>query len=1114
MKLTHQPRTRLRAVASQFLLGVAGLALATFVCFQLDFGLSRTGLAYVIVLVLVSLLGSFSASLVLSLIAAACLIYFFSPPLFDLRVDAQDDVVRIAVFLATALIVIALTTKLKRAEQRLSDSTAKLEEAQRVAHVGWWERDLTTDRVTVSDEVSRILGVRPVGRWLNLIHPEDRSKAAEAAAAAIRVGGPRYDVEYRVVRPDGTERIVHSQADVTWDEAGRPLRQFGVLQDTTELRQAEQELRASEARFRTFVDHATDGLFLLDEHQAVRDVNRQACESLGYSREEMIGMHPRDFDAGLDVASMARIGDRVTSGETVTFETLHRRKDGTVFPVEIRARQFQHGAHWFRLSLARDITERKRTEEVLRESEAKLQKAQRIAHFGWWERDFTTNRVSISDEVSRIFGFEAVDLPEWHARWLNLIHPEDRPRVAEAAAAALLPGSPRYDVEYRVVRPDGAERIVHSQGDVTWDESGRALRQFGVLQDITELRRAEQELRASEARFRTFVDHATDAFLLLDENWTVLDVNRQACAGLGYSREELIGRHKSDFDVSLDDTSMQRLKQRMMAGETITFETHHQRKDGTSFPVEVRVGQFEQRGRRYLCLVRDITERKRAEDELRESEERFRTLVQFSFDVYWESDAQHRFIRQVFAEGLADAPPSGSEIGKTRWEVPYLEPDAEAWRKHRETLDAHLPFRDFELARSTPDGGKRYVSVSGLPVFDKSGRFTGYRGVGRHITERKRAEEALRRSEAYLAEAQRLSHTGTMAFNATAPLYWSEESYRIWGLDPLQGLPDRETVLQRIHPDDRERVDIETEEALHQKRDFALEFRIVLPDGTVKYIQSTGHPLFSADGELVEMVGTHVDVTERKRAQEEHERLRQLESDLAHMNRLSIMGELTASLAHEILHPIATARNNARAALRFLDMRPPNMAEVREALACIVRDADRGKDIIDRIRDHIKKEPPRNDRFDINQAIEEVIEMVRAPIDKNKVSVRTRLTAGVTSVCGDRVQLQQVVLNLILNAVEAVRSVEDGARELSISTKQIQTSDILVAVQDSGPGIDPEHLERVFAPFYTTKTSGLGMGLSICRSIIAAHGGRLWAEANRPRGAIFQFTLPAGLEPS
>ena len=261
------------------------------------------------------------------------------------------------------------------------------------------------------------------------------------------------------------------------------------------------------------------------------------------------------------------------------------------------------------------------------------------------------------------------------------------------------------------------------------------------------------------------------------------------------------------------------------------------------------------------------------------------------------------------------------------------------------------------------------------------------------------------------------------------------------------------------------------------------------------------------------MVATHVDVTERKRAEEEHERLRQLESDLAHVNRVSMMGELMASLAHEILHPIATARNNARAAMRFLDMNPPNMAEVREALACIVRDADRGKAIVDRIRDHIKKAPPRNDRFDLNEAIQEVIEMVQAPIEKNSVSVRTRLAAGVTSVCGDRVQLQQVVLNLILNAVEAMGSVEERQRMLSVVTEQ-RAADVLIAVHDSGPGIDPEHLQRVFEPFYTTKESGIGMGLSICRSIIDAHGGRLWADADQPRGTVFQFTLPAAQEGS
>ena len=580
---------------------------------------------------------------------------------------------------------------------------------------------------------------------------------------------------------------------------------------------------------------------------------------------------------------------------------------------------------------------------------------------------------------------------------------------------------------------------------------------------------------------------------------------------VGYGRDDLVAGRLRWTDLTPPewrDRDKEAIAELELTGRLRPFEKEYLRKDGSRVPVLLGAAALEEGSNQAVAFVLDLTERKRAEDELRESEERFRTLVQFSFDVYWESDAQHRFIRQEFAEGLADAPAPGSEIGKTRWEVPYLEPDAEAWRKHRETLDAHLPFRDFELARPTPDGGKRYVSVSGLPVFDKSGRFIGYRGVGRHITERKKAEEALRRSEAYLAEAQRLSHTGTLAFNATAPLYWSEESYRIWGFDPLQGLPNRETVLQRIHPDDRERVDVEIEEALRQKRDFSLEFRIVLPEGTVKYIESTGRPLFSADGELVEMVATHVDVTERKRAQEEHEKLRQLESDLAHVNRVSILGEMAATLAHEILHPIAAARNNARAATRFLELSPPDLNEVRDALDCIVRDADRAKDIVGGIRAHMKKAPPRYDRFDLNETIGEVIVMVRSAIEKNGVAVSTRFTPGLLPVRGDRVQLQQVIVNLILNAIEAMSAVEKGARKLSISTERSQSGGVLVAIRDSGPGIDAEKIEQVFQPFYTTKASGMGMGLSICRSIIAAHGGRLWAEANQPVGAQFQFTLP------
>jgi C4-dicarboxylate-specific signal transduction histidine kinase len=226
------------------------------------------------------------------------------------------------------------------------------------------------------------------------------------------------------------------------------------------------------------------------------------------------------------------------------------------------------------------------------------------------------------------------------------------------------------------------------------------------------------------------------------------------------------------------------------------------------------------------------------------------------------------------------------------------------------------------------------------------------------------------------------------------------------------------------------------------------------------------------------------------------------------------MGEFAASLSHEILHPIATARNNAWAGMRFLEMRPPNLDKAKVALGCVVRDADRANDIVGRMRDQIKKAPPRKERFDLNEAISEVIDMVRSAIAKNGITLSTSLMDGLVLVWGDRVQLQQVVVNLVLNAVDAMSSVESGPRELSIRTEQSQTEGVLVAVHDSGPGVNQEDFERIFEPFCTTKNSGIGMGLSICRSIINGHSGRLWVGANEPRGAVFKFTLPVVQEGS
>jgi PAS domain S-box-containing protein len=357
-----------------------------------------------------------------------------------------------------------------------------------------------------------------------------------------------------------------------------------------------------------------------------------------------------------------------------------------------------------------------------------------------------------------------------------------------------------------------------------------------------------------------------------------------------------------------------------------------------------------------------------------------------------------------------------------------------------------------------------------------------------------------------LAEAQKLTHTGSWAWDPRTEqvLYCSEEMFHIYGLDPRSSLPSRENFRLQIHPEDREWVKERFEESLRTKIDSYAEYRVLLLDGTVRHISASGHPVLNEDGELIQFVGTALDVTKRKQAEES---LRESEANLAHMNRVSTMGEFAASLSHEILHPIATARNNARAGMRFLEMNPPNLGEAREAFGCVVRDADRARDIVGRMRDHMKKAPPRKERFDLNAAINEVIVFARSAIIANGVSVQTRLAEALFPVYGDRVQLQQLILNLLLNAVEAMGSSEARARELLISTEQDHKG-ALVAVRDSGPGIDPECLERIFAAFYTTKFNGMGMGLSICRSIVEAHGGRLWAEANEPRGALFQFTLP------
>jgi PAS domain S-box-containing protein len=373
------------------------------------------------------------------------------------------------------------------------------------------------------------------------------------------------------------------------------------------------------------------------------------------------------------------------------------------------------------------------------------------------------------------------------------------------------------------------------------------------------------------------------------------------------------------------------------------------------------------------------------------------------------------------------------------------------------------------------------------------------------LTERRRAEEELRRTGAYLAEGQRISHTGSWGWNiATGELFWSQEHFRIFGFDPESAKPSYSMFLERIHPKDRAFVEQTVDRAVRERSDLEMDYRIVLTDGSTRYLQSLGHPVIRESGDLVEFVGTVMDVTERKRAEEA---LREARAELAQVTRLMTMGELTASIAHEINQPLTAVVTSANACQRWLAGPMPNLDEARAAVARIARDGNRASDVIGRIRALVKKSATEQTELDINEVIQEVLGLLQNEIQKNRVVLRMELAADLRRILGDRIQLQQVILNLVMNGIEAMSAAMERSRELLIRSRQHESDKVLVAVQDSGIGIDPQNLEKIFDAFYTTKSQGMGMGLAISRSIIENHGGKLWAVPNDGPGATFQFTL-------
>jgi PAS domain S-box-containing protein len=516
-------------------------------------------------------------------------------------------------------------------------------------------------------------------------------------------------------------------------------------------------------------------------------------------------------------------------------------------------------------------------------------------------------------------------------------------------------------------------------------------------------------------------------------------------------------------------------------------------------------------GIEFVGAVMDVTERKRVEKNLRRSEESLLEAQKLSHTGSWRHELASGKVTvspEIYRihDIRPDEDPSNTEFFFSKFHPEDRTRVVELFQK------AEIEKTDFQVDYRIvlPDGTIKYLHTTGRPILNDSDDLVEFVGTAMDVTAAKQAEEALRRNESYLTDAQRLSRTGSWAWNAATrqSVYWSQENYRLFGFDPERGIPSDEAFYQRIHPEDRERIRREVFlERPHEGSDFDVDFRIILPGGAIKYVRSTGHPVRSISGDLLEYVGTSIDVTERKHADEERERLRQLQADLAHLSRVTTMGELTASLAHEIRQPISAAITNAKTCLRWLGRDEPDLAEGREAAARIVKDVTRAADIMSRISSLFKKEALQRELVDVNELIREMIVLLRSEANRYSISIRIELADDLPKVMADRVQLQQVFMNLMLNGIDAMKeTTREG--ELAI-TSQVEHGQVRVSVSDNGVGLRPEQADKIFKAFFTTKDNGTGMGLPISRSIIESHGGQLWATGVPGSGATFQFTLPA-----
>jgi PAS domain S-box-containing protein len=506
----------------------------------------------------------------------------------------------------------------------------------------------------------------------------------------------------------------------------------------------------------------------------------------------------------------------------------------------------------------------------------------------------------------------------------------------------------------------------------------------------------------------------------------------------------------------------------------------------------------------WYVLLTDIDDRKRAEDAIRASERDLNQIINAIPALAWTArpDGAAEFFNQHYLDYVGLSAEQAKDWGWTVAIHPDDLNDLIAWLRRMIASDQAA---ECEGRLRRFDGEYRWFLFRTNPLRDQFGKTFKWYGTKTDIDDRKRAEEELRRSQAFIAEGQRLARLGGFSWNVeSGQIKWTDQLYRIFEFEP-GGLVTLERIGSRVHPEDIHLLGDMIERAQRAASDLEYEHRLLMPDQSVKYLRFVAHGTQDQDGRL-EYIGAVQDITERRVAEEA---LSQARFDLAHVTRVTSLGVLTASIAHEVAQPLSGIITNASTCLRMLASTPPNVEGARETAKRTIRDANRASELVTRLRALFSNKESTTEPVNLNEAAQEVIALSLTELQRNRVILRPEFADDLPVVTGDRVQLQQVILNLLKNASDAMRAVNDRPRQLQIRTERGQDGQVQLSVRDAGVGLDPQVMDRLFQPFYTTKNDGMGIGLSVSRSIIERHHGRLWAEPNDGPGATFSFSIPS-----